>query len=153
MASALSPDINSQEVNLGVATKLMTETYLQALSEMSRSELRNFDKHTIQAQLEAHMWELMGNNVQRTALELKCERMCDTLYSEVHRLLQYQSSETRSARGRLSALFQTPLNSIKRGLSTATRGHSLLESKSASLESLSELLGSSRVHDTTNRVD
>ena len=76
MASALSPDINSHEVNLGVATKLMTETYLQALSEMSRSELRNFDKHTIQAQLETHMWELMGNNVQRTAMELECERMC-----------------------------------------------------------------------------
>ena len=79
--------------------------------------------------------------------------MCDTLCSEAHRLLQNQSSETRSVRGRLSALFQTPLNAIKRGLSTATRGHSLLESKSAILESLSELLGSSRVHDTTNQAD
>ena len=42
----------------------MTETYLQTLSDMSRSELRNFDNHTIQAQLEADMWEPMGNNMQ-----------------------------------------------------------------------------------------
>ena len=115
MATATSPSSQLTDVHQ-VQMLSLKQQYMTYIDDMSDSELENYDMNSCRTSIVEEVVGMFGHTVSDQQVISECSRLNNELTAR--RTARLTASNTKkSVRGRLSALFMTPLNAIKQRLS------------------------------------